>query len=166
MSDPTYKESVLQRLKERKLVQWTLGYLAGAWVLLEVFSTMQDGFGWSPSLFPIFFSLLCVGFVVTLVLAWYHGEQGRQRVSGPELLIIAGLLVVAGIGFRVLYDDTGAVLPSMGGGDVAEGAEVTAVLPFNAGGEGVERVWAPGSHRRSDSLPPQRGPDRLHPLRA
>ena len=40
---------------------------------------------------------LVVGFGVTLVLAWYHGEQGRQRVSGPELLIIAGVLIVAGM---------------------------------------------------------------------
>jgi hypothetical protein len=28
--------SLLQRLKERKLVQWALAYLAGAWVLFEV----------------------------------------------------------------------------------------------------------------------------------
>jgi len=84
------EKSFIERLKERKLVQWTLGYLAGAWVLLEVFTNLQDGLGWSPRLYPILLSLLCVGLVVTLVLAWYHGEQGRQRVSGPELLIIAG----------------------------------------------------------------------------
>ena len=97
MSDPSDNQSLLQRLKERKLVQWTLGYLAGGWVLLEVFSNLQDGFGWSPRLYAILFSLFCVGFIVTLVLAWYHGEQGRQRVSGPELLIIAGLLLVSGL---------------------------------------------------------------------
>ncbi len=28
------------------VVQWTLGYLAGAWVLLEVFSNLQEGLGW------------------------------------------------------------------------------------------------------------------------
>ncbi len=31
---------------------------------------------------------LSVGFFVTLVLAWYHGERGAQRVSGTELLIM------------------------------------------------------------------------------
>ncbi len=36
---------LLERLKKRKLVQWALGYLAGAWVLLEVFSNLQDGLG-------------------------------------------------------------------------------------------------------------------------
>jgi serine/threonine-protein kinase len=42
--------------------------------------------------------LLIAGFFITLVLAWYHGEKGRQRVSGPELLLIALLLGIAGGG--------------------------------------------------------------------
>ncbi len=36
MPDP----SLLQRLKERKLVQWALAYLAGVWVLYEVTATV------------------------------------------------------------------------------------------------------------------------------
>ena len=39
---------------------------------------------------------LSVGFFVTLVLAWYHGERGAQRVSGTELLILALLLAIGG----------------------------------------------------------------------
>lgn len=39
---------------------------------------------------------LAAGLPVTVVLAWYHGEQGRQRVSGAELLILALLLAIAG----------------------------------------------------------------------
>src|SRR3546814_11007368 len=31
-----------------------------------------------------------------LVLAWYHGERGAQRVSGAELLVLALLLAVRG----------------------------------------------------------------------
>ena len=37
-----------------------------------------------------------VGFFVTLVLAWYHGERGAQRVTGTELLILALLLAIGG----------------------------------------------------------------------
>jgi hypothetical protein len=40
--------------------------------------------------------LLLIGLPVSLVLGWYHGEKGRQRVSGPDLVIIAALLFVAG----------------------------------------------------------------------
>ncbi|HKT41247.1 MAG TPA: hypothetical protein VJQ86_02730, partial [Rhodanobacteraceae bacterium] len=39
---------------------------------------------------------LVLGFVVALVLAWYHGERGAQRVSGPELLLIALALAIGG----------------------------------------------------------------------
>jgi serine/threonine-protein kinase len=42
------------------------------------------------------FAAIALGFVVTLLLAWYHGEQGRQRVSGTELLLIALVLAVGG----------------------------------------------------------------------
>ena len=38
----------------------------------------------------------CVGFFVTLILAWYHGERGAQRVTWTELLILALLLSLGG----------------------------------------------------------------------
>ncbi len=34
------------RLKERKLVQWALAYLAGAWVLLQVADVLADALAW------------------------------------------------------------------------------------------------------------------------
>jgi hypothetical protein len=34
--EPGPERPMLQRLKERKLFQWGLAYLAGAWVMLEV----------------------------------------------------------------------------------------------------------------------------------
>ncbi|MGH8164423.1 MAG: tetratricopeptide repeat protein, partial [Rhodanobacteraceae bacterium] len=37
-----------------------------------------------------------LGFIVALMLAWYHGERGVQRISGPELLLIALVLVIGG----------------------------------------------------------------------
>lgn len=46
--------------------------------------------------------LLAGGLPLTLVLAWYHGERGRQRVSGTELVIIALLLAIVGVLLRVL----------------------------------------------------------------
>jgi serine/threonine-protein kinase len=50
--------------------------------------------------------ILAIGFFITLILAWYHGEKGRQRVSGPELLMVAALLVVAGVGLSGLRGET------------------------------------------------------------
>ena len=88
--------SVLERLKQRKLVQWALAYLAGAWVLLQVFDLLSDTYGWHPAIMRSVPLLLGIGLFATLVLAWYHGEKGAQSVSGPELLMLSALLVVAG----------------------------------------------------------------------
>ena len=87
---------LFQRLRERKLVQWALAYLAGAWVLLQVIGLVGQQFDWPQGLLRGITVAAGVGFFVVLVLAWYHGERGVQRVSGTELLLVALLLVIGG----------------------------------------------------------------------
>jgi len=87
---------LLQRLKERKLVQWALAYLAGAWVLLQVIGLIGQQFDWPPGLLRGITVAAGVGFFIVLVLAWYHGERGEQKVSGTELLLLALLLAIGG----------------------------------------------------------------------
>ncbi|MGB0133430.1 tetratricopeptide repeat protein [Dokdonella sp.] len=85
-----------QRLQQRKLVQWAMAYLAAAWVLLQVLDLAADSYEWPTLIMRIAFGLIALGFLVTLVLAWYHGERGVQKVSATELLIVALLLLVGG----------------------------------------------------------------------
>jgi hypothetical protein len=75
----------LQRLKQRKLVQWAIAYIAFAFALIQVVDVVVDSYDWPH----LVFGVLVLGFVVMLLLAWYHGERGAQRISGPELLLIA-----------------------------------------------------------------------------
>ncbi|MGB8634510.1 MAG: hypothetical protein WCD36_04430, partial [Rhodanobacteraceae bacterium] len=84
------------RLRQRKLVQWAVAYVAFAFALLQGIDIVAHQFGWSDNVQRGCTLALIVGFVVTLVLAWYHGEQGRQRVTGPELLLIALALAIGG----------------------------------------------------------------------
>lgn len=84
------------RLGRRKLVQWALAYGAGAWVLLQVLGFIASAYDWQPAVVRIATSLVLAGFPVALVLAWYHGERGEQKVSGGELLILAALLALGG----------------------------------------------------------------------
>ncbi len=86
----------LQRLKERKLVQWALAYVAAAFALIQVLDIVATRFGWPESVERLVIIALAIGFFVVLVLAWYHGERGVQRVSGTELLILALLLAIGG----------------------------------------------------------------------
>ena len=92
----------VQRLKERKLVQWALAYLAGAWVVLQALDALGTPLGLTATIQRVLLVMVMAGFFVTLVLAWYHGEKGRQRVSGPELLMVAALLVIAGVALSIL----------------------------------------------------------------
>ena len=82
----------LQELKQRKLVQWTVAYVAAAFALLQGVDIVAQRFGWPEQTMRFVIIALSVGFFVTLVLAWYHGERGAQRVTGTELLILAMLL--------------------------------------------------------------------------
>jgi serine/threonine-protein kinase len=84
------------RLKQRKLVQWALAYLAAGWAALQALGLAVDSYDWPHGVMRIAFALIALGFVIALVLAWYHGEKGRQRVSGAELLLIALVLAIGG----------------------------------------------------------------------
>src|SRR6476620_5338045 len=92
------EQNFLQRLKQRKLVQWALAYVAAAFALLQGTDIVAQRFAWPEQTMRFVIIALSIGFFVTLVLAWYHGERGVQRVSGTELLII-GLVLGVGGGF-------------------------------------------------------------------
>lgn len=86
----------LQLLKQRKLVQWTLAYGAAAFALLQGIDIVAQRFAWPDSIERLLIVAACVGFFPVLVLAWYHGERGAQRMTGTELVILALLLTLGG----------------------------------------------------------------------
>lgn len=142
---------LLQRLRERKLFQWALAYLAGAWIVFQGIEVMAEPWELSPGFQRTIHLLVAVGFLVALVLAWYHGEQGRQRVSGPELLIIALLLGIGGLLIRI-YRPTEVAAPGTRGAEMAErppGGEIRslAVLPLaNLMGDPEQAYFVDGLH--------------------
>ncbi|HEX7128770.1 MAG TPA: tetratricopeptide repeat protein [Rhodanobacteraceae bacterium] len=86
----------LVRLKQRKLVQWALAYVAAAFALLQGVDIVAQRFGWPDRIEKLLILALAIGFLVALVLAWYHGERGAQKVSGTEIVILALLLAIGG----------------------------------------------------------------------
>ncbi len=86
-----------------------------------------------------------------LVLAWYHGEKGHQRVSGVELLMLGSLVVVATVALAVLMGGEG------GPGVTGEPPTLTAndarpsiaVLPFrNRSGLEDDVYFTDGLHEQ------------------
>jgi len=86
----------LSRLKQRKLVQWALAYVAFAFALIQVLDVVAQRFAWPDQLERVLILALAVGFFAVIVLAWYHGERGAQRVSSTEIVILALLLAIGG----------------------------------------------------------------------
>src|SRR5690348_5156755 len=86
----------LVRLKQRKLVQWALAYVAFAFAVIQVVDVIAQRFAWPGQIEKLLILALAVGFLVALVLAWYHGERGAQKVSGTEIVILALLLAIGG----------------------------------------------------------------------
>ena len=127
-------DGLLDRLRQRKIVQWALAYLAGAFALLQGVDLIGQRFGLPESVVRVLIVVLAVGFFAALVLAWYHGERGEQRVSGVEISLLALLLAIGGgILWRVADSGrTGDSQASIGASGAAAslGAASTAVLPF------------------------------------
>jgi len=89
-------EFLWSRLKQHKVVQWTVAYLAVAYTLLHGAEMVGGSLAWPHVWLRVFTLLLIIGVPVVLTIAWYHGARGQQRVSGTEVMIIALLLAVGG----------------------------------------------------------------------
>ena len=139
----------LRQLRDRKLGQWALAYLAGSWVLIQVLSEVGSRWNLPDVIFQGLFILLGIGFFVTLVLAWYHGEKGRQRVSGPELLMVGSLLVIAGVAVAALRgekDPLQSVVPEPADSDADTRPSIAVLVCENLSPNPEDEYFARGIH--------------------
>jgi hypothetical protein len=88
--------ALLDRFKQRKIVQWALAYLAGAFVVVQVMDALAEPLGLGVVGQRGVVALLVLGFLLALTLAWFHGEKGHQSVSGTELAVLAIIAVLGG----------------------------------------------------------------------
>jgi len=89
-------EGAWATLRRRKVVQWGIAYAAAAWTLLQVLEYFGETYAWPRAVRQISGLALPLSLLFVLVLAWYHGDKGDQRVSRPELAILATLVAFVG----------------------------------------------------------------------
>jgi TolB-like protein/Tfp pilus assembly protein PilF len=94
------------KLRRRKVVQWGIAYAAGAWGLLQGVAYVTATFHWPEQIQRLATIALLIGLPIALVIAWYHGDRGQQRLSAPELTILTLLFLVGG-GIFWLYQRGG-----------------------------------------------------------
>ena len=99
-------EGTWAKLRRRKVVQWGIAYAAGAWGLLQGLAYVTLTFHWPEQIQQLATVALLIGLPIVLVIAWYHGDRGQQRLSAPELTILTLLFLVGG-GIFWLYQRGG-----------------------------------------------------------
>jgi TolB-like protein len=94
--------SWFERLRERHIFRTAFIYLGGAWASMEAIGFFVDNYGWSRTVLDVAVLLIVLGFPAALIIAWYHGESGKQQVQRTEASLLLTLVVLAGIGtFRL-----------------------------------------------------------------
>lgn len=139
---------LLERLRERKLFRWAAAYLAGAWLFFEVSSEVGAPLGWSDGFYRSLLVVLGMGFPATLILAWYHGGRGRQKVGALEAALLILLLVAAVRGVTLVRARAGAeatAVPAVAAADFDPAPGTIAVLAFrDLGATGDQAFFAEG----------------------
>jgi TolB-like protein/Flp pilus assembly protein TadD len=143
-------DSPWAKLRRRKVVQWGILYAAGAWGFLQGLEYVTDTFQWPGQIQQLATLALLIGLPIVLVTAWYHGDQGRQRVSAAELIIITLLFLVGG-GIFWRYDRANeAPSPAAASREppsapLAVAEKSIAVLPFvNMSGDAENEYFSDG----------------------
>lgn len=132
--------------RKRKLVQWALGYLAGAWLAYEVLSQVGENFAWPAVVLRVVTVLLVAGLPMVLVMAWYHGERGQQKVGVVELGLLVLLAGMGAIGVRLVMAGAGEGMGrSAMRGDEGILLNSIAVLPLaNRSGDPSQEYFSDG----------------------
>ena len=128
--------SVWGRLRRRKVVQWSIAYVAAGWGLLQGLAYVGTAFHWPEQVQRLAIVAFVIGLPVAIVVAWYHGDRGHQTVSGREFAILTALLLAGGGLFwwvgrlPATADAPAAVAKAPPSQDPAETGASIAVLPF------------------------------------
>lgn len=118
--------SILEKIRKRRMVQIALVYVGAAWLGVEITDFIVGTYAYSRKVLDTVVFLAILGFPAFLVIGWYHGERGPQRIRRAEAWLLVTLITLGGIGtYRIATAE-----PETGGG-----AEMAAPAAVADGGD-------------------------------
>ena len=102
---------IISELRERRIVQIVLSYLAAGWVFLEVINQFVERDVLPDVAYFVALVWFLVGIPAALLIGWNHGEKGHQTAPRSEVisLVVLALLAVGLSGYTVVRANTPAV---------------------------------------------------------
>lgn len=89
--------SFIRDLKQRRLVQVTVTYVAAGWVGIEVIDSLVDNALLPGLAYTLALLWYLTGIPIAMLIGWYHGEKGNQKAPKWEVAsILIVILVLSG----------------------------------------------------------------------
>jgi len=101
---------MFRQLQERRIAQWAIAYLAGAWIALQVLELLWDVFEWPLGPLRVLIGIIGLGFVGVLAIAWMRPREVSSTAAAaptghhrfvPVLSTALALVLLVGVGFAV-----------------------------------------------------------------
>jgi len=134
------------QLRERHVFRTAVLYIGGAWIVAQVGDFAIQNYDAQRKYLDVVLYVLTVGLPAALILAWYHGSKGAQKVTRIEAIML-GVLAVAGIVGSVLLlgrateareQERSAVLLPAATTDLGAGSVAILPLANNTGADSLD----------------------------
>jgi TolB-like protein len=123
--------SAWRRIKEHRIAQWTVGYVAVAYGIQHAVTLTSEAFDLPHAVTRLSMLLLILGVPLAMVFAWYHGERASRGFSRAEFSILATLLLGVSILFYAFVQPATGVTAARQA-SLSPGTAVSlAVMPFD-----------------------------------
>ncbi len=85
--------SLWSEIRQRRITQIVVTYLAGGWIVTSVVDQVVDREVLPPVVYEVTLTLFLFGILAASIVGWYHGEKGAQKAPPIEI----AMLVVVGM---------------------------------------------------------------------
>ncbi|WP_419166603.1 CsgG/HfaB family protein [Candidatus Palauibacter sp.] len=151
--------SIPGKIRKRRMLQIALIYLGAGWLCVEITDFIVGNYGFSRKILDTVVFLSILGFPAFLIIGWFHGEKGPQRIRRAERWLLVTLASLGAIGtyriataeptagdgveapaVRAAADGTGDAITAAG--EMPDlGPSSLAVLPFRNNVPDPELQW-------------------------